>query len=228
MQYLSSIYQYFFQPEPEVDYTDIPSNVKNYIENYYNGGLTNKEKQDAVNSYNGKKNKEDRIVDKELVKDLCEISQKLTLCEKQAKFQSSCMMAAIRANEGSEKYNNGLQNSSKEITTQGQKGMLSTVEIINLPMINTNCDNEKVEFDAFNLSNIRSQNSDVDSDGKNLSLQNKGLSTTLNIFNINKHQRSFSDDRQKASTRQHGNANKELKHSTVHMKGCPRNIRSFV
>jgi hypothetical protein len=66
------------------------------------------------------------------------------------------------------------------------------------PMINKNCNDEKVEFDAFDacsLSSIRSQQScDVDSDGKNLSLQNK----------------------------------KKLKHSTVHMKCCPGDVGSFV
>ena len=129
MQHLTNIYEYFFKPE-EVDYTDIPSNVKNYIENYCNGGLTNKEKQEAVNSYNGKKNEKGLVVDKDLVKDVCEISKKLTLCENKAKLQSPF----IRANERSEKYHNGLQNSSKEITTQGQEGMLSTVKIINVPM----------------------------------------------------------------------------------------------
>ena len=66
------------------------------------------------------------------------------------------------------------QKMMKEITTQGQEGMLRTVKITNVPIINRDYADAKVEFDAFNLSSIRSQQScDIDSDRKNLSLQNK-------------------------------------------------------
>ena len=57
MQYLSNIYQYFFQQEPEVDYTGIPEYVKKHIENYDNGGLTNAEKKNAVDDYKAKVDK---------------------------------------------------------------------------------------------------------------------------------------------------------------------------
>jgi hypothetical protein len=49
--YFKNIYQYFFPPEPEVDYTDIPADVRKHIDGHYSGGLTNKEKQDAVNKF---------------------------------------------------------------------------------------------------------------------------------------------------------------------------------
>ena len=142
MQYLSTAYQnayqYFFQQEPEVDYTGIPSHVKDRIESHYKGSLTNKEKQEAVNDYK-------TTVDKDLVKDVCDMSKKLIshTNKEQLKY------FVIRANERSEKYNNRLQNSSKEITTQGQGGMLSTVKRINVPMGNKNCDDEVVEFNAY-------------------------------------------------------------------------------
>lgn len=53
MQYCANIYQYFLPKEAEVDYKQIPDYIKQYIDSYNNGRLTNAEKQYAVDTYSG-------------------------------------------------------------------------------------------------------------------------------------------------------------------------------
>jgi len=130
----TNLYEYFLPVEKPVDYTDIPDNVKNQIENHCNGGLTNEEKQKAVDEYTN--------VDKEFayqindVKNCCQMTEKcntpfcnikriekkrnIEFCRKQRAKMKLVQMKGDKVEDVVDVVDGESQSSSKSSTTSSK------------------------------------------------------------------------------------------------------------
>lgn len=161
-------YQYFFQPESEVDYTDIPGDVKKYIENYDNGGLTNAEKQDAVNDYN--------TLDPTYKGFFTKFCMNMSWSNEVRSASIEQIMKKMEEYDGCNNFCNIPEDfEHKKLMPQSSSiGVSYRLKDYN-KRSNFASNDEVVEFNDYSSSNISSQSCDVDSDIENLHSQYKKL-----------------------------------------------------